>query len=135
MWWEHLVSFYRSITLYNLEPVLLLFSVSQGLSLVITKDLYIEKTCMVNFNNSIEICSNLYLHKDIQKEVQGHVSVLKSINGPLQALTFLKLNELNLFFTYYRITFHSIITSKDNLFVTTSIMINLLWSNASFHQL
>ena len=89
MWWEHLVNFYRSITLYNLEPVLLLFSVSQGLSLVITKDLYIEKTCMVNFNHSMEVCSNLYLHKDIQREVQEHVSVLKSINGPLQALRFL----------------------------------------------
>ena len=89
MWWEHLVAFYRSITLHHLEPVLLFFSVSQGLSLVITEDLYIEKTCMVNFNHSEEICSNLYSHKDIQKEVQKHVSVLHGINGPLQAIKYL----------------------------------------------
>ena len=85
--WAHLVTFYKSITLHHLEPVLFFFSVSQGLSLVITEDLYIEKTCMVNFNHSKEICSDLFSYKEVQTEVQKHVSVLRGINGPLQAIT------------------------------------------------
>ena len=89
MWWTHLVTYYKSITFHHLLPVLFFFSVSQGLSLVITEDLYIEKTCMVNFNHSEEICSDLFSHKDIQTEVQKHVSVLRGINGPLQAITLL----------------------------------------------
>ena len=89
MWWTHLATFYKRITFNHLVPVLFFFSVSQGLSLVIIEDLYIEKTCMVNFNHSEEICSELFSHKDIQTEVQKHVSMLRGINGPLQAIPFL----------------------------------------------
>ena len=48
--------------------------------------MYIEKTCSVNLNYSMEICSNLTSgnYSEIQAEVHKHVSTLQSINGILQ---------------------------------------------------
>ena len=101
MWLTNFVTFYKSITFNHLVPVLFFFSLSQGLSLVIIEDLYIEKTCMVNFNHSEEICLDLFSHKDIQTEVQKHVSVLRGINGPLQAIIFLWLGKCMNWINFY----------------------------------
>ena len=58
----------------------------QGIPLLIVQEMYIEKTCSVNLNYSMEICSNLTSgnYSEIQAEVHKHVSTLQSINGILQ---------------------------------------------------
>ena len=49
--------------------------------------MYIEKTCSVNLNYSMEICGSLTQgnYTEIQAEVHKHVSILQGVNGMLQA--------------------------------------------------
>ena len=60
----------------------------QGISMLIVQEMYIEKTCSVNFNYSMDICGNLIKgnHTEIQGEVHEHVAILQSVNGLLQAV-------------------------------------------------
>ena len=60
----------------------------QGISMLIVQEMYIEKTCSVNFNYSMDICGNLIKgnHSEIQGEVQKHVAILQGVNGFLQAV-------------------------------------------------
>ena len=59
--------------------------------------MYIEKTCSVNLNYSMEICGNLTQgnYSEIQAEVHKHVSILQGVNGMLQAYQLITNQSVN----------------------------------------
>ena len=78
---EFLVDAIRNITL---EPCVLLLTFSFGLYSIVSKNLYVMKTCRVNLNYTKEICDNLTEHETIQVEVQKYTSEIMVYSQVLQ---------------------------------------------------
>jgi membrane-anchored glycerophosphoryl diester phosphodiesterase (GDPDase) len=70
----------------TLEPVLILFSLSQGLLMIASQSLYIDKVCKVNLAMGDEICDNIQQHEEEQVRVQQYVAVLQGYSGILQSM-------------------------------------------------
>ena len=58
----------------TIEPIITLFTLVISMSGISSQELYLKKACVVNFNHSIDLCENIYSHKDAQLEVQKHIS-------------------------------------------------------------
>ena len=58
----------------------------QGLSAIISQNLYIDKVCTVNLGHNETVCADILNHNETQIEVQRYVSALQAYNGVLQAL-------------------------------------------------
>ena len=82
---------YSNITI---EPVMLLFALSLGFFYMSGTQLYVDKMCRVNlvregiveFNNSKEICDNIYHNKKLQIENQERVTRLQTLSRCIQAI-------------------------------------------------
>ena len=88
---KSLTNIYSNITL---EPVMLLFAMSLGFFYIAGTQLYVDKMCRVNlvreglvdFNNSKEICDNIYHNKTLQIENQERVTRLQTMSKAIQAI-------------------------------------------------
>ena len=69
-----------------LEPVVFLFYICFGIFYVTSQQLYIEKACIVNLNNTDAVCDNIKDHNPTQIETQKLISEIQGINGALQSL-------------------------------------------------
>ena len=58
----------------TIEPVIAIYYLIIALSGIVGEELYLKKACLVNFNNSVEVCDNIYAHKEIQVETQKYIS-------------------------------------------------------------
>ena len=82
---------YSNITI---EPTMLLFALSLGFFYMSGTQLYVDKMCRVNlvregvveFNNSKEICDNIYSNKTLQIENQERVTRLQTLSRCIQAV-------------------------------------------------
>ena len=74
---------FQSVTI---EPVFFLFAMNIGFFAVASQQLYVDKMCQVNLNHSKEICDSIYIHKEIQLDVQERVTRLKTINSVIQGI-------------------------------------------------
>ena len=82
---------YSNITI---EPVMLLLALSLGFFYMSGSQLYVEKMCRVNlvregiveFNNSKEICDNIYSNKKLQIENQERVTRLQTLSRCIQSI-------------------------------------------------
>ena len=78
----------------TIEPVMLLFALSLGFFYMSGTQLYVDKMCRVNlvreglvdFNNSQEICDNIYSNKKLQIENQERVTRLQTLSRCIQAI-------------------------------------------------
>ena len=68
------------------EPILAGYMTVYIILVFTSTELYREKACRVDLNYTMEICSNMKNHKDIQAEVQMYVSSVQAYNGVLQSL-------------------------------------------------
>lgn len=70
-WCQKILHLLRNITV---EPVLFLFSLTQGLYIIVAQTLYVVKVCKVNLNYTKEVCDNIFLHKEEQIEVMTRLT-------------------------------------------------------------
>ena len=70
----------------TLEPVIFIFAMNFGFFAIAADQLYIDKMCQVNLNNSAEICDNIYDHKEIQMTNQEKVTNLRVIGSVIQTI-------------------------------------------------
>ena len=62
---------WRNITV---EPIVAMYCLIIALSGIPGEELYLKKACRVNFNHSMEVCDNIYIHEEVQIETQKLVS-------------------------------------------------------------
>lgn len=82
-WSERFKSTYSLITV---EPAVLLLTISYGLYMIVSSELYISKVCKVNLALGNQICDNIQDHNEEQILVQRYVSKLNIYNRVLQAV-------------------------------------------------
>ncbi|TRY72153.1 hypothetical protein TCAL_00254 [Tigriopus californicus] len=73
-------------SLITVEPAVLLLTISYGLYMIVSSELYITKVCKVNLALGDEICDNIQDHNEEQVLVQRYVSKLNIYNRVLQAV-------------------------------------------------
>ena len=70
----------------TLEPVCFIFAMNFGFYAIAASQLYVEKMCTVNLNQTEEICENIYAHKEIQYDNQERVTRLQRTSKTIQAI-------------------------------------------------
>ena len=72
---ERLLGFIQGVlSNTTVEPVIGVFYLVLALSGIPGEELYLKKTCLVNHNNSREVCDNIFDHKEVQIGTQQYVS-------------------------------------------------------------
>ena len=66
-----------------LELVVFLFYICFGIFYVTSQQLYIEKACKVNLNNTDDVCGNIQDHNHNKIEAQKLISEIQGKNGAL----------------------------------------------------
>ena len=77
--WRWTVTLFKTI---SVEPAYLIFAISQGLYLIVSAELYIDKVCKVNLNYSEEICENLYKDEYDQQQTEGGTNCFGGCKKP-----------------------------------------------------
>ena len=74
----------KMISGVTVEPVMFLFSLCQGIFIIIAQSLYLAKVCEVNLGFNKTICDNITFHKEEQAIVQKYTLELQAYNGIIQ---------------------------------------------------
>ena len=61
----------------SIEPLVILYTLIETMSEISGEELYLQKACKVNFNQSSQICYNLDQHQELEVEIQKYVVGLK----------------------------------------------------------
>ena len=56
---------------------MILYTLIETMSEISGEELYLQKACKVNFNQTAEVCYNLYDHPNLEVEIQKFVVGLK----------------------------------------------------------
>ena len=80
---EKICHVFKNITL---EPVCFIFAMNWGFYGIAASELYIQKMCRVNLNNSVEICDDLYSYPEMQNKNQEMVTNLKVKSRVVQSI-------------------------------------------------
>jgi len=77
----------RSIwTNISVEPVVIMYCMTKAISGLPGEEFYLKKGCMVNLNQSAEICDDIHSHPEVQLETQQLVSGIQATKGTLQSI-------------------------------------------------
>ncbi len=70
-------SFKSFLANISVEPCYLFYTLTVGLGMIVTQELYIQKVCQVNLNMTVEVCEDLQRRQEEQDQVQEYVANLK----------------------------------------------------------
>nr|XP_045592749.1 proton-coupled folate transporter-like [Procambarus clarkii] len=82
-WWRRFVAVLGTI---SVEPIMLLDGLAYSNMVVLVENLQMDKVCLVNLNQTSEVCSNLTNYKDVKDSMSKEVSVFAMYNGIITAV-------------------------------------------------
>nr|XP_053631145.1 proton-coupled folate transporter-like [Cherax quadricarinatus] len=78
--------FLAALSTLSVEPIMLLDGLAYSNMVVLVENLQMDKVCLVNLNQTQEVCSNLSNHTDVKDSISKEVSVFAMYNGIITAV-------------------------------------------------